>query len=224
MVIDMKKYHMIDKTERNTREELKMWTLEELKAYFTIDDEDFSNADKMDKVQDIDDLENLLREEADGMEVHYEFEEVEGESNIKMWRKNAMLSQQKMAAVMEIPKRTIENWESGERKAPAYVERLVIKELKEITEKTIEAKMQKEMNKMPSDEEGNRPVGSWAIITTNGNDEFVELYETMNAAVNDYVGEGYVGYIACNMNNMVKEPWYTDKNGNVYPDHESIEL
>ena len=37
-----------------------------------------------------------------------------------------------MAELMEIPLRTLENWESGNRIPPKYVERWVLKELKEI--------------------------------------------------------------------------------------------
>lgn len=46
----------------------------------------------------------------------------------------AGLTQQQMSDQLEIPKRTIENWETGSRKCPPYVERLVIKELLRIAE------------------------------------------------------------------------------------------
>lgn len=72
----MKKYRMIDLSERNTRAELKAYTLNELKAYFTVDSDEYSNVAKMSKVNDILDLEELLKEEADGMALNYEFEEV----------------------------------------------------------------------------------------------------------------------------------------------------
>lgn len=52
--------------------------------------------------------------------------------SLKEERLNAGLTQQQMAEIMQIPKRTIENWESGSRKCPPYVERLVVKELREI--------------------------------------------------------------------------------------------
>ena len=55
--------------------------------------------------------------------------------SLKEERLNAGLTQQQMSDIMEIPKRTIENWESGLRKCPTYVERLVIKELREIASK-----------------------------------------------------------------------------------------
>jgi DNA-binding transcriptional regulator YiaG len=53
---------------------------------------------------------------------------------IKEARLNAGLTQQRMSEVFEIPKRTIENWETGKRTPPAYVEKLVIRELERIAE------------------------------------------------------------------------------------------
>ena len=51
---------------------------------------------------------------------------------IKEARQAAGLSQSKMSALFEIPKRTIESWETGERKPPAYVEKLIIEKLMQI--------------------------------------------------------------------------------------------
>lgn len=53
---------------------------------------------------------------------------------IKEARINAGLTQQQMSDLMEIPKRTIQDWEAGKRKCPPYVERLVINELLRIAE------------------------------------------------------------------------------------------
>lgn len=53
---------------------------------------------------------------------------------LKEARLAAGLTQQAMSDLLEIPKRTIEDWEAGRRKCPPYVERLVIKELKEIAD------------------------------------------------------------------------------------------
>lgn len=39
-----------------------------------------------------------------------------------------------MSEVFEIHKRTIENWETDKRNPPAYVEKLVIRELERIAE------------------------------------------------------------------------------------------
>lgn len=53
---------------------------------------------------------------------------------IREARLNAGLTQAKMSEVFEIPKRTIENWETGKRTPPTYVEKLVIRELERIAE------------------------------------------------------------------------------------------
>ena len=55
------------------------------------------------------------------------------EQNIfKEARLAAGLTRVAMSELMEIPLRTLENWESGNRIPPKYVERWVLKELKEI--------------------------------------------------------------------------------------------
>jgi len=48
-------------------------------------------------------------------------------------RRQAGLTQSKMSELMDIPKRTIENWESGKSVPPPYVKRLVINELNRIS-------------------------------------------------------------------------------------------
>lgn len=53
---------------------------------------------------------------------------------IKEARLSAGLTQQRMSEVFEIPKRTIENWETGTRTPPTYVEKLIIRELERIAE------------------------------------------------------------------------------------------
>ena len=68
---------MIDENNRNAWEEMKEYTLEELKEFFKTDDKEYSNVEKMKSVKDIEDLEELLAEEYDGMEIPYKFEKVE---------------------------------------------------------------------------------------------------------------------------------------------------
>lgn len=53
---------------------------------------------------------------------------------IKEARLEAGLTQQAMSDLMEIPKRTIEDWENNRRTPPKYVEKLVIAELMRIKE------------------------------------------------------------------------------------------
>jgi DNA-binding transcriptional regulator YiaG len=53
---------------------------------------------------------------------------------IKEARLLAGLTQQQMSDLFEIPKRTIENWEAGDRNPPAYVEKLIIDKLLRLAE------------------------------------------------------------------------------------------
>lgn len=48
---------------------------------------------------------------------------------IRAARVKAGLTQQKMAELLGIPKRTIEEWEGGRRKCPEYTKKLILKEL-----------------------------------------------------------------------------------------------
>lgn len=56
-------------------------------------------------------------------------------------RKEAGLTQQSMSDHMDIPKRTIEEWESGRNIPAVYIQRFVLKELKEIAEEKGSKKM-----------------------------------------------------------------------------------
>lgn len=53
---------------------------------------------------------------------------------IKEARHMSGLSQIEMAKVLEIPRRTIEEWEANRRKPPIYVEKLVVEKLLKIAE------------------------------------------------------------------------------------------
>lgn len=50
-------------------------------------------------------------------------------NDFKQARTAARLTQQQMSDIFKIPKRTIENWESGQRTPPEYVKMLVIEKL-----------------------------------------------------------------------------------------------
>lgn len=138
-------------------------------------------------------------------------------NNIKFWREKAFLTQQEMSCLLEIPKRTIENWETDIRKPPVYVEKLVVEKLMRITEEVFVKKANKYAATLKSDENGNRPVGSWCVVTSNGYDEFVDLYENMQSAL-DNIADGYVAYILCNKIDKGLEAFYTDKNNVVHSD------
>lgn len=53
---------------------------------------------------------------------------------IKEARLKAGLTQVRMSELLEIPKRTIGDWETGTRKPPIYVEKLIVRELERIAE------------------------------------------------------------------------------------------
>lgn len=70
--------------------------------------------------------------------------------NLKEARTCAGLTQAEMAQRFEIPKRTIENWETGKRKCPVYVEKLIVEKLEEIimTKSEDVAKKANEINEL----------------------------------------------------------------------------
>ena len=74
----MKTYHIIDKRERNTASELIHYTFDEVKKYFGVGEE----------VKDLYDLEELLKQQADGMAQPYEIVEDEVESLEAMEKAN----------------------------------------------------------------------------------------------------------------------------------------
>ena len=46
----------------------------------------------------------------------------------------AGLTQRKMSELLEIPLRTIEDWETGRSKPPIYVEKLIVEKLNQMKE------------------------------------------------------------------------------------------
>jgi DNA-binding transcriptional regulator YiaG len=52
---------------------------------------------------------------------------------IKEARIAANLTQKQLSDMLEIPLRTIESWEGGQRKPPAYVESLIVEKLQQIS-------------------------------------------------------------------------------------------
>lgn len=51
---------------------------------------------------------------------------------IKAAREAAGLTQAEMSKLLGIPRRTVESWDMGERKPPAYVEALIVEKLRRI--------------------------------------------------------------------------------------------
>lgn len=57
---------------------------------------------------------------------------------LKQAKKAAGMTQQKMADLMLIPKRTIEEWERGNNIPPTYIQRFVLNELEALAEEVAE--------------------------------------------------------------------------------------
>ena len=88
----MKTYHIINKSDRDARCELKHYSFDELKAQFEPSEDekqDFPEVfEKWQKIKDLSDLEEFLEEQADGMEQPYTFEVDEVEDIDAMKRAN----------------------------------------------------------------------------------------------------------------------------------------
>lgn len=77
----MKKFRVIDKRERNAKEELKEYTFKELKTCFEPNKEDLpEDWEEWNKIEDLFELEKFLEFEAQGMAIPYIFEEIEMEN------------------------------------------------------------------------------------------------------------------------------------------------
>lgn len=144
-------------------------------------------------------------------------------SEIKKWRMNARLSRVEMSRRLDIPLRTIENWELGTTKTIPWAEKLVVEKLMQITEATLEERGRKAANTLKLDKDGNRPVGSWATISSNGYDEFVHCRGNMAEAIKFAEPGDKVAYVLCHQTEHGPEAWYEDKDGNIYGDYETIE-
>lgn len=69
------KYHIIEKHNRNAREELKSYSFDELKDFFEPNKEFEESHSEWEEIEDLFDLREFLEHEADGMEVEYTIEE-----------------------------------------------------------------------------------------------------------------------------------------------------
>ena len=69
------KYHIIEKHNRNAREELKSYSFDELKDFFEPNEEFEESHSEWEEIEDLFDLREFLEHEADGMEAEYTIEE-----------------------------------------------------------------------------------------------------------------------------------------------------
>lgn len=127
-------------------------------------------------------------------------------SEIKIWRTNAMMTQQEMSDKLGIPKRTIENWEGGKRSCPEWAERLIVEKLMQLTEERAEKEMQRQANGLKSDEEGNRPLVRWAVVTRGCDDEYLEICKSMQDAIKNKGN----GDIYCILTNKTGD-WFIER-------------
>ena len=92
----MKAYRMIDTRERNSKEELRLYTIEQLKELFRpseeLAEENPEQAAEFENIEDYVDLDEYLTKQSAGMAQPYKFEVVEVESLEDLVRMNNNLS------------------------------------------------------------------------------------------------------------------------------------
>ena len=142
-------------------------------------------------------------------------------TEIKRWRKNAFLTLAQMAQKLEIPQRTIESWEMGDRSPAPWAEKLIVEKLQLITQEKLENEARKEANRLKSDEDGDRPEAVWVCIEDCGDDTYIERYRDMFDAIEN-AEEGQ--RVAIMLVNKGTSDAYEDKNGNVSYFELSIDL
>ncbi len=88
----MTAYRIIDKEERNAREEMVLYTFSELKKQFEPDKEELPEEwSRWNEAQDIEDFRNYLEWDYEGDRVPFNFEEVEIDSLEELKRSNDFL-------------------------------------------------------------------------------------------------------------------------------------
>lgn len=141
-------------------------------------------------------------------------------TEIKRWRKNAFLTQAQMAQRLEIPQRTIESWEMGDRSPAPWAEKLIIEKLQQMTQQAMEERARKRANALKSDEDGNRPELTWVTIKRYNDDEFItrhkDMYEAMQQAEEDE-------QVALILVNKGTNDFYMDRNGEVFANYDYID-
>ena len=55
---------------------------------------------------------------------------MEFSEKLKQARKEINITQEGLSKMLEVPKRTIENWEGGINKPPGYVQKLILEKLR----------------------------------------------------------------------------------------------
>lgn len=99
---------------------------------------------------------------------------------IKMWRENAGMSQDKMAAAFEIPKHTIANWEQGVREPAPWAEKLIVEKLMAITERNAEEDMTARARRAAYE---CKTAIRWAVIESDAYDINETICDNMADAI-----------------------------------------
>lgn len=55
---------------------------------------------------------------------------MEFKDELKKTRKEINITQEGLSKLLEVPKRTIENWEGGTNRPPKYVQRLILEKMR----------------------------------------------------------------------------------------------
>ena len=155
------KYNLIDLTERNAAAELKKYTFEELKNFFEPNEEELPDEwDKWSQIDDLYDLKEYLAFLAQGMAVHYEFEEVPEDIDILIadgcTKEEAKKSLKNGAIVFEDLEENLENY---------------LEEWAYLDNEDDEEKFTDEVKKMV---ETKTPIPDWGAVEVCGKWYFIE--------------------------------------------------
>lgn len=102
---------------------------------------------------------------------------------IKTWRENCQMTQRELSDRLNIPMRTLQSWELGERKCPEWAEALLIEKLQRITEERLTKKVKDFADHLKSDEEGHRPELVWGWTEDYRDDSYSYFADSMADAM-----------------------------------------
>lgn len=106
-------------------------------------------------------------------------------NNLKQARQQAGLTQAQMSELLEIPKRTIEDWDRGACKPPKYVEKLIIEKLSDIEK----GKNNMNLHELPIEFMTKEEAAQWL-----DNDEYKKYPEPEHITLIDCVSAMESGY------------------------------
>lgn len=140
-------------------------------------------------------------------------------TELRNWRSRLGLTQQSLADFYGISRRNIQNWEAGLSEPPTWSGRLLLEDMKRSTEERYEAKMRDFASRLLSDKEGKRPEVIWAVINHHDDSFLIRRATSMMAALEE---AATTDEVACIMVNHGSSDFYTDRDGNIFPNHEGF--